>query len=176
MSGILSFDSLITSYLRGLFPHSFFVERFFSFFSLQGNSILIWVLIMSLTIYLEERKYPGISLRDKRFTFSFITSFFTTSFLVVYVLKPIFERARPMLGPTCMDNYSFPSGHAAAAFAAAAVLTHYDGKQRWFYYFIAILISFSRIYLGCHYLVDVLGGALFGYLVSRIILKTSPKS
>lgn len=176
MGEILSFDSFITSYLAGVFPHNFFADRFFSFFSLQGNSILIWVIVMSLTIYFEERKYPGISLRDKRFTFSFITSFFSSSFLVLYVFKPIFERARPMFGPTCINDYSFPSGHAAAAFSAAAILTHFDPKRRFLYYLVAILISFSRIYLGCHYLLDVVGGALFGYIVSKIILKIGPKS
>lgn len=70
----------------------------------------------------------------------------------------------------CPADFSFPSAHASTAFAAAAVLTYFDRKRRWFYYLVAILISFSRVYLGCHYFLDIFFGALLGYAVSKLVL------
>jgi undecaprenyl-diphosphatase len=63
------------------------------------------------------------------------------------------------------QSYSFPSGHAAASFVAAYLLSKKDKKRAWVYYVVALLISFSRIYLGKHYPSDVLAGALIGTLI-----------
>ncbi|MEK7785882.1 MAG: VanZ family protein, partial [Chloroflexota bacterium] len=59
---------------------------------------------------------------------------------------------------------SFPSGHAAAAFAVAAVLMlTYRRWRAWLPILIgASLIALSRVYLGVHYLSDILGGAVVG--------------
>ncbi len=59
---------------------------------------------------------------------------------------------------------SFPSGHAAAAFAVAAVLMlSYRRWRVWLPTLIgASLIALSRVYLGVHYLSDILGGAVVG--------------
>lgn len=184
MSNILKFDLYTTALLRTIFPHNDFFNLFFSFFSLKGNSILIWILIIIVIVVFEERKNPGISSRDKKFISIFLVSFLVTSVLSTFVLKNVFRRPRPffrtdynrfqlikpILTDACPKDYSFPSGHAVTAFAAAAVLTSFNKKRKWFYYITAILISYSRIYLGCHYLFDVFVGAIFGYLISKTIL------
>jgi undecaprenyl-diphosphatase len=59
-------------------------------------------------------------------------------------------------------TYSFPSGHAAGSFAAAATLAHVWAPGRAVFWGLAALIAFSRIYAGVHYPLDVLGGALLG--------------
>jgi undecaprenyl-diphosphatase len=132
---------------------------------------------MGLTIYLEERRNPGISERDKKFTFYFFFSFVLASVLSMFVFKGLFHRPRPYVefnivdvSNTCPSDFAFPSAHATAAFSAAAVLTHFDKKRRLFYYLIALLISYSRIYLVCHYLLDVIGGAALGWVISKIVI------
>ena len=120
--------------------------------------------------------------------FLFSISFLLTFLLTDIVLKNIFLRPRPFdfaqgkpfltiynhfqLFSTfsCPKDFSFPSAHAATAFAAATILTFFDKKHRWFYYTVAILISYSRIYLGCHYFLDVIAGAIIGYIISRLLL------
>jgi len=173
MNSLLSLDQSVSLFLKNFIPHNIYFDNFFSFFSLKGSSILIWILVIVAVAILEERKYPGISKKDKKFLVLFSLSFLLTTLIVEYILKNIFERVRPIATQIyqCPTDYSFPSGHAATAFAAATILSFFDKKRRWFYYTIAVLISFSRIYLGCHYFLDVLIGVIIGYFLSKILLK-----
>ena len=91
-------------------------------------------------------------------------------------LKPVFDTERPssryaeprplVHAPT---DGSFPSGHAATSFAAAAVLTY--AWPRWWpaFLLLALGIGFSRVYVGVHYPLDVVGGAVLGILVATAL-------
>jgi len=69
---------------------------------------------------------------------------------------------------------SFPSGHAALAFATVVALnTVYKGKLPFLYLF-AVLIAVSRIYVGAHFPSDVLGGALVGTFAALAVTKLQP--
>ena len=85
------------------------------------------------------------------------------------LLKPLVARPRPFaLEPgvqlliTPPGDFSFPSGHTAAGFAAVSAL--YFGKSRLWLPALAaaVLIAFSRLYLYVHYPTDVLAGAVLG--------------
>lgn len=94
--------------------------------------------------------------------------------LVNVLLKHAFHRARPAFDNPILTltTYSFPSGHAAAAmllygaFAVFAVwkLRTWSWKllMGFFAVMLIALIDFSRIYLGVHYLSDVLAGSAAG--------------
>jgi len=177
----MNLDYFLTDFFSKLLPHNQFFNSFFSFFSLKGSSILIWILVIFIAVILEERKKPGISRTDKKFLILFSLSFLLTAFLSDIVLKYIFLRPRPFLSDSirfypiisnfiCPVDFSFPSAHATTAFASAIILSFFDRKKSWFYYIIAVLISYSRIYLGCHYFADVFFGAILGFLISKIIL------
>ncbi|MCA9859248.1 MAG: phosphatase PAP2 family protein [Thermomicrobiales bacterium] len=86
-------------------------------------------------------------------------------------LKLTFERARPSVVTHLQDasGYSFPSGHTMTAvitygLLAAVLVSRFRGRARYVPPAIAALIiaavGFSRIYLGVHYLTDVLAGTL----------------
>ncbi|MDD3985798.1 MAG: phosphatase PAP2 family protein [Methanobacterium sp.] len=91
-------------------------------------------------------------------------------------LKYIFIRPRPyqvLSGVhqlAVMDNPSFPSGHATQIFMACIILGSKYGYILLFL-LLAILVSFSRIYIGVHYPSDVLAGALLGIGISIIVLR-----
>jgi membrane-associated phospholipid phosphatase len=63
---------------------------------------------------------------------------------------------------------SFPSGHAAAAFAVATVLATKIPRVRWLIFAVAIAIAASRIVRGSHYLTDVAGGTTLGCIMGMI--------
>ncbi len=92
------------------------------------------------------------------------------------ILKPFFERIRPfesiphVLQLAGADGYSFPSNHAANTFTAATVVTFFNRKAGFWLLGLAALISFSRVYCGVHYPLDVLGGAVIGAAFGLLIV------
>lgn len=88
---------------------------------------------------------------------------------VEFPLKSLFRRQRPytqvaqaVLVGAPPQRHSFPSGHAAAAFAGAWLLSNHYPRWRWPFYGLAWLVAFCRIYLGVHYPSDVVVGGLTG--------------
>ncbi len=174
---IISLDKTLTLFSQRLLPQNPFFDLLFSFFSFQGIHIFVWIVILILIIIFEERKNPGLSQRDKKFIVYFVLSLLTTAFLVNVILKNFFNRLRPTVvniyqarANFCPTDFSFPSGHASLSFAAATILAVFDKKRKSLYYFIALLVAYSRLYLGCHYFVDVIAGGVIGYFISKIIL------
>ena len=93
------------------------------------------------------------------------------------ILKHAVGRPRPKfmhagnldLSPVSGSGWdSFPSGHAAAAFAVATVLATKFPRVRWPIIAMAVAIAASRIIRGSHYLTDVAGGAALGCLMGMI--------
>jgi undecaprenyl-diphosphatase len=91
-------------------------------------------------------------------------------------LKALFHRERPPLRyaepktlvPVPHDS-SFPSGHAATSFAAATILSFSFPRLAPLLYLLAAAVAFSRVYVGVHYPLDVVGGAVLGVLVATAL-------
>jgi undecaprenyl-diphosphatase len=64
------------------------------------------------------------------------------------------------------DTASFPSGHAATSFAGATILAFAFPRLAPLLYVLAAAVGFSRLYLGVHYPLDIVGGAVLGVLVA----------
>jgi membrane-associated phospholipid phosphatase len=83
--------------------------------------------------------------------------------LAVEGLKRTFGRARPD-GEHKRSKASFPSSHAANAFALAFVLIRRYRRALWIFGPLATGVAFSRVYLNRHYMSDVIAGAAIGVL------------
>ena len=100
---------------------------------------------------------------------------FLVSVALAFMIKLAFLRQRPMdpftFPFTTIVNYSFPSMHAMAVFSLLPILIRYLARQKLFWIGFGFFAVFSRIYLGFHYLSDVVFGALAGYLIGNLLLK-----
>ena len=97
--------------------------------------------------------------------------------LVSYGIKEGTGRPRPFrrypeprpLGHVPHDA-SFPSGHTTMAFASATVLSYFRPRWAPAFFLLAVAIGFSRVYVGVHYPLDVLGGAFLGLLIGAAVI------
>jgi undecaprenyl-diphosphatase len=71
---------------------------------------------------------------------------------------------------TIPHSHSFPSGHSAVAFAAATVLAWLVPRASPAFFALALAIGYSRIYVGVHWPLDVVGGAVIGVVTALLLL------
>ena len=81
---------------------------------------------------------------------------------LVDVERPSSRYAEPKPLVAAPHDHTFPSGHAATSFAAATILA--AARPRWgpLWFLLALAVGFSRVYVGVHYPLDIVGGAVLG--------------
>lgn len=121
--------------------------------------------------------FAGCLFREPVFIKSGILSGLTLllSSIIIQLLKKGINRPRPQCiveglqafnVPIC--PYSFPSGHTSASITVALTVFYYIPLLGAILLGLSMVIAFSRVYLGVHFVSDVLAGALIGGLVSLL--------
>jgi undecaprenyl-diphosphatase len=173
LSGLTSADR----HLERWFVHhrEGWLNPVFEALSWAGRLGLIWIVIACV-----------LALLWKRYALVVVTVVaVAVSDWAAYGLKAVFDVERPSMRyadpkplVTPPHDGSFPSGHAATSFAAATVLTFARPGWAPAFYLLALAIGFSRVYVGVHYPLDVVGGAVLGIAVAialRLLVKVQPR-
>jgi undecaprenyl-diphosphatase len=97
--------------------------------------------------------------------------------LVSSLLKDAIPRARPHDHALVSrpHTHSFPSGHATSSFACATVLALMLPRLRVPLFLLAAAISWSRVYVGVHWPLDVLAGAALGVGIGVGVARALPR-
>src|SRR3990172_6006025 len=160
MDAILRFDRNLFYLINGRLTNPF-LDAFMPFMS--EKSTLFFIVIVGAVLVL---------VKGKRKDFSWLVLVVVAvlvSDLLAATLKNVFLRMRPchaleyvrlLMG--CGGSYSFPSGHATNIFSAAVLLSARHARYTPVFLMIAVGVSYSRVYVGVHYPLDVVGGAALG--------------
>lgn len=141
-------------------------DVFFPFITEVKNFYIIYaVTLIALMVFGKKRGVITVALLLLTITIS--------DQLSSFVVKPLFGRLRPChtledvrLLVGCGGGKSFPSSHATNNFAMAVLVAHFYPVARPWLLLWAVLVAFSRVYVGVHYFSDLLGGALLGTAVA----------
>ena len=143
------------------------------YLTMLGDAGAIWILLAIVLMLIPGKRKVG---------FTVAAALLIDLIICNGILKPLIARIRPydlhtgisllVKAPT---DYSFPSGHTAASFAAASALL-YRKDRLWIPAMVlAALIAFTRLYLYVHYPSDVLCGILVGFLAGWIGWKVATR-
>lgn len=175
MDKVLAMDQEVFLFLNGL--HHSGLDPIMSFFSEKWVWLPLYAVLLGLLIYKYKSKTAWVIL-------ALALSIMVADRGSSGIMKPGFGRLRPCHDPNLADSihlvdgcggkFGFPSSHAANTFALASFFFFLFKGKNWRYSLIAwaLVVAYSRIYLGVHYPLDVLFGAMYGWTVAIIAVKS----
>jgi undecaprenyl-diphosphatase len=168
------FDMTITGIV--LKSRNFVLDYILISITFLTNTFIILFFLTTLFLYKEHKRRYILPL--------WLCVFF--SFIISFLLKIVINRPRPFLTDPSIQvlnillmflinnlyswDSSFPSFHAVLVFSALPILIKEFKQLKYFWIGFAILVAFSRVYFGVHYLSDVLFGSLLGYIIGLFLL------
>ena len=169
---VIEFDEAMSSFIYN--SHSNLIDHFMIVLSTYGREI-VWVAVIVFMSIFTGWKGKKIAL------------IIVISFLIIMPLntlfKYFFERPRPSievqeLGILPKNDFAYPSGHASIVSGGAAILLILFRKEKELLFSLilaaeAALVCISRIYVGDHFLFDVVGGILLGVGISLLSISFS---
>ena len=165
ISVLSSWDITLFRLINGQ-GHNYFLDWFMPFMTDLKNFwyvlpvLVVWVLVREKKAGIVFLVFIGLTLA--------ITDPFSSRLLKDWLgrVRPCHVLEEVRLLTDCNTSYSFPSSHAVNIFAAAFFLSQPLKKLSPLFFGIAGIVGYSRIYIGIHYPLDVIGGAAIGLLIA----------
>ncbi|MCH3969716.1 MAG: phosphatase PAP2 family protein [Prevotella sp.] len=155
---------------------SSFLDQVSKFATYMGNGLFVLLVVVILAI-----------LKRRKIAWTILASF-CLSGIVCVLLKRIFNEPRPVscfsdpravlgvVGIHLNRSHGFPSGHTTSAFSVASVIVLSVRRKRWIgllCFFLACFVGYSRIYLGQHFVGDILVGSVLGGIGGYVCVSKS---
>ena len=166
----VNWDESLFFAINGLAGHAPVRDQFFLYLGSFGNFYVPIALVIAYWMWIDWREalIGGVTLAGVVISIDFLGGH----------LKWLVERVRPCralsqavtLEPGgCGGLYSFPSNHAMNTITAAAFLQVLYPKSGWISWPLVVLVGFSRVYVGAHYVSDIVGSWLMGGLTGAFV-------
>jgi len=154
------------------------LNNFFLGLTFWSSEIIIFFVLTSFFLWSENKR-------------KWIVPLWATLFLSViasFLLKISVQRMRPFQQeivstlPVLISNsyttwnFAFPSFQAMLVFCAIPILSKEFPKFKYAWILFAVLIAFSRVYFGLHFMSDVIAGGLIGYVLGMLVVMYEKES
>ena len=178
---ILKLDSQLFLFLNNLGSSKF--DAFWIFLSYKESNIFFY---LSLLIFYFYKESKTIKLLEVFHSLLFIAIMILIADQTANLFKDSFQRLRPcyneslidsvrLVKESCGGKYGFFSAHASNSFSLAVFFgLLYKNRFRYIIYIsllYASLISYSRIYLGVHFPLDILFGGVYGITIGLVVFR-----
>ncbi len=161
--------------INGLAGHSVWLDRSLVLVAVYGP-----LLFVAALAWLWGRHGEGVQATEERLAVGRALAAAAFALGLGQLIIRAYPRPRPFVGhavrlltPPTADP-SFPSDHALAAFAIAAALVQTRRRVGIWLFGLAALLAFARVFVGMHYPLDVVGGAILGSGVGALMRKGDP--
>lgn len=171
MEFVQQIDFAILNFIREYFTCGF-LDATLPVITKLGNSGIFWIILALVLLVFKRYRKTGVKMAIALILMLIVCNI---------ILKPTVARIRPYdintgisLLVERLSDFSFPSGHAMAGFAAAFCAVFAKIKHIWIpSVILASIIAFSRLYLYVHYPTDVIAGIVLGiglaYLSHKLV-------
>lgn len=170
----LYFDESISQCFENI--RNYFLTDLFMGITYVSSGVIIFFILTSLFLWKEHKRKWILPL--------WIT--LALSAIVSFLLKIVIQRSRPyQIGVVSslleeashnIWNFSFPSFQTMLAFCAIPILSKEFPKLKNAWVIFAVLIAISRVYLGVHFMSDILIGGLIGYFLGVFVISSEKKN
>ena len=169
---MILFDLPVYQFIMSIFGLTSTMMLIMKFITTLGSTLVIVTSILCIAVLVKNKKYFLI------FTFANLIGVILNNILKIIIRRP---RPTETLVLTAESSYSFPSAHSMMSMIFYGLLIYYVTKfvkKKWLkntlvgiLSSIILFVGISRIYLGVHYVTDVLVGYIIGIVYLVIFIK-----